>query len=168
MTVLDLDVVTRDVSAGALGLLLDAPAPPSLAELRLTAPHGGSLLLAVLGASHVVTATAPGGWRTEQVSCDAVAAGGRALPPRADEPGYTFTATTRTVPTRELDAEAGRLRAAAADPGWLCAAFPGDRCALTTLTGRATADGWTWQTWHLYPGAEAGSIVTTTSSWAPA
>jgi uncharacterized protein DUF2617 len=153
MTLRVLDVVPRDVAAGALGLLLDAPVPPALAELTVRDDDGGALTLHVLGASHAVLATRPGHRLTEQVSCEAVAAGGRPLPRRTDRGGYAMTATTTTVPRAELTATATRLGLLAErEDGWLCAAFPGDGAALTALHGAAlppTAGGrrgWTWRT----------------------
>jgi hypothetical protein len=169
VSTLDLAVPTRDVAADALGLLLDAPAPPALASLLLRGAHGGELELGVLGASHVVRASAGGRSTTEQVSCDAVAAGGDPLPPTAGRPGYAFTATVEHLPAAELDRRAVQLRAwAAAADDRLCAGFPGHDAALTAVTGAATATGWTWTTWHLYPGAPTGQLVTTTSDWRPA
>ncbi|MGH3588706.1 MAG: DUF2617 family protein, partial [Pseudonocardia sp.] len=39
---------------------------------------------------------------------------------------------------------------------------------LTALTAApGPAGGWTWDTWHLYPGAERNAIVTTRSRWTP-
>jgi hypothetical protein len=160
-----LRVLPRDVAADALGLLLDAPAPPALAELVLRSA-AGELVLGVLGASHAVTATTGGARLTEQVSCDAVAAGGRPLPRSAEAGGYRMTSQSATVPVAELAATAARLRARAADdPAWLCGTFPGDAAALTALTGAPLDGGWTWRTWHLYPGPEEGVIVTTRSRW---
>ena len=167
MTLHRLEVLPRDVDAEALGLLLDAPVPPTLAELVLRSATG-ELVLGVLGASHAVAATAGGARLTEQVSCDAVAAGGRPLPRRARAGGYAMTSASTTVPAPELAATAAGLRARAADgPAWLCGAFPGDAAALTALTGSAVDGGWTWRTWHLYPGPEEGVIVTTRSRWTP-
>lgn len=169
MSTVDLTVPTRDVAAAALGLLLDAPAPPALASLVLRGAHGGELVLGVLGASHVVRAAAAGRTTTEQVSCDAVAGGGDPLPASADRPGYAFTATVEDLPAAELDRRATALRAwAAAGEDRLCAGFPGHEAALTAVTGAATATGWTWTTWHLYPGSPTGQLVTTTSDWRPA
>jgi hypothetical protein len=167
MTLHRLQVLPRDVAADALGLLLDAPAPPTLAELELG--HGDArLVLGVLGASHAVTATTGAGRLTEQVSCDAVAAGGRLLPRRARSGGYRMTSASRAVPAVDLAATAAELRARAADDdAWLCGAFPGDGAALTALTGAPLDSGWTWRTWHLYPGPEEGVIVTTHSRWTP-
>jgi hypothetical protein len=166
MTLHRLEVLPRDVDADALGLLLDAPAPPTLAELVLR--HGGArLVLGVLGASHAVTATAGTGRLTEQVSCDAVAAGGRPLPRSARAGAYRLTSASRTVPAAELVATASLLRSSAADESWVCGAFPGDGAALTALTGAPLDGGWTWRTWHLYPGPEEGVIVTTRSRWTP-
>ncbi|MCW2583018.1 MAG: hypothetical protein JWQ53_1808 [Klenkia sp.] len=169
MTALDLAVPTRDVAAAALGLLLDAPAPAGLATTTLTDGRGGELELTVLGASHVVTARRDGRTRTEQVSCDAVADGGDLLPGRADRPGYRFTSTVEQVSAGELADRVADLRARAAGrPDWLVAAFPGHAAALTALTGAATDTGWTWQTWHLYPGVDTSDVVTTHSDWSPA
>lgn len=166
MTLHRLQVLPRDVAADALGLLLDAPAPPTLAELVLR--HGDDrLVLGVLGASHAVTATARDGRLTEQVSCDAVAAGGRPLPRRTRAGAYRLTSERRTVPAAELAATAARLRTRAGGADWVCGAFPGDGAALTALTGACLDGGWTWRTWHLYPGPEEGVIVTTRSRWTP-
>lgn len=168
MTLHRLRVLPRDVDADALGLLLDAPVPPVLAELALD--HGGQrLVLGVLGASHAVTATAGADRLTEQVSCDAVAAGGRPLPRSARAGGYRMTSQSTTVPAADLAATAADLRArAAADGSWICGAFPGDGAALTALTGSPVpTGGWNWRTWHLYPGPEEGVIVTTRSRWTP-
>jgi Protein of unknown function DUF2617 len=169
MTVHQLDIPPRDVSAGALGLLLGAPAPVPLAELALRDHRGGALLLGVLGASHVVTATVPGHRLTEEVSCDAISAGGTALPRQMATTGYEITSSTTTVPRTELDATAERLRTRAErDPAWLCGSFPGSGSALTALTGRALPEGgWTWETWHLYPAAAGGEVVLTRSRWTP-
>ncbi len=167
MTLHVLEVAPRDVSAAALGLLLDAGAPPPLAELVLRSGDD-RLVLAVLGSSHAVTATAGGRRCVEQVSCDAVAAGGEPLPARRTRGGYAIRSSTRSFPAAELAALADRLRAtSAATPGWLCGTFPGAPEAVTALTGRALPAGWTWQTWHLYPGAERGAVVRTSSRWTP-
>jgi hypothetical protein len=165
----DLDVEPRDVRAEALGLLLDAPAPAALAQLTLDDGRGATLVLGVLGASHVVTAAAGAQRITEQVSCDALAAGGQALPERAEAGAYAMSSTVREPPRAEFDATAARLRIWAEREGnWLCGAFPGGAGALTALTAAALpAGGWTWETWHLYPGAERSVIVTTRSRWTP-
>jgi hypothetical protein len=165
MTLHRLQVLPRDVAAEALGLLLDAPVPPTLAELVLRSA-GGELVLGVLGASHAVAASTGAARLTEQVSCDAVAAGGRPLPRRARAGGYRMTSESAAVPVPELAATAARLRSRAADdPSWLCGAFPGDAAALTALTGSPVDRGWAWRTWHLYPGPEEGVIVSTRSRW---
>ncbi len=169
MTVHQLAVQPRDVAAGELGLLLDAPAPTALAELRLHDGQGGELVLGVLGVSHVVTATAAAHRLTEQVSCEALAAGGERLPRRIRSGGYEMSSLITTVDRGELEATADRLRALAGhDPAWLCGAFPGSGSALTALTaGALPGGGWAWETWHLYPGRDTGEVVTTRSRWTP-
>ncbi|MGY1835805.1 DUF2617 family protein [Blastococcus sp. SYSU DS0510] len=169
MSLHQLDVAPRDVSAGALGLLLDGPAPAPLARLRLEGRPGAVVTLGVLGASHVVCAETGGHRLTEEVSCDAVGAGGRPLPAGLRAGGYDFTSATTATTRGELDATAARLRALAADdPAWLCGAFPGAADALTAMTAQALpAGGWAWQTWHLYPAGDTGEVVTTRTRWAP-
>ncbi|MGH3871116.1 MAG: DUF2617 family protein [Pseudonocardiaceae bacterium] len=169
MTVHLLDVPPRDVAADALGLLLHAPAPAALAEATLRDGHGGLLTLGVLGASHVVVATLPGYLLTEQVSCDAVGAGGQQLPERKELGAYQLATRTREVPHAELDETAARLRGLAGrSDSWLCAAFPGAGSAMTVLTASVLPPGgWAWRSWHLYPGEQTGSIVTTRSRWTP-
>lgn len=164
-----LDVQPRDVTADALGLLLHAPAPAALAEASLRDGRGGLLTLGVLGASHVVTATLPGHHLTEQVSCDAIGAGGQELPQHTRLGGYQLTAFTREVSRAELEETAARLRGLAeSSDSWLCGTFPGTGSAMTAMTaGTLPAGGWTWQSWHLYPGGETSSIVTTRSRWIP-
>lgn len=169
MSIHHLDVAPRDVAAEDLGLLLHAPAPVALAELTLDDGRGGTLLLGVLGASHVVVGQVDGRAFTEQVSCDALAAGGRALPERAEADGYTLSSAISTAPRAEFEATVARLSTRAErDDRMICGAFPGGAGALTALAAAALpTGGWTWETWHLYPGAERSVIVTTRSRWTP-
>lgn len=163
-----LEIAPRDVSAAALGLVLDAPAPTPLVSEQLTDSAAGTLTLGVLGASHVVTAESGEHMLTEQVSCDAVDAGGRLLPDREDRGSYRFGSRAITLQRDELARRAEELRdAASSGPGWLCAGFPGDGDALTVLTGTAESGEWYWRTWHLYPHADSGVIVETESRWRP-
>lgn len=162
-----LAVVPADVSGERLGLALDAPAPAPLAACSLHHPGGGTLLLGVLGASHVVTIERAGRRFSEQVSCTARSFGGE-LPGHADAPGYCLdsTAAAHDEPAfREL-ARALRRRCAA-ETGWLGGAFPGDDAALTALAARPDGPGWRWWTWHLYPAAPGGTVVCTASRWRP-
>ena len=168
MSVHVLDVESRDVSAGRLGLVVDAPVPQPLVTLDLTDPVAGVLTLGVLGASHVVTATARGRTFTEQVSCDAIAAGGLPLPDVEHRHGYHFVSRTATVTRRVLSDRAGLLRdRAATTSGWLCAAFPTDRDAITAMTATASGGHWHWRTWHLYPSGDESVIVETEGRWLP-
>lgn len=164
-----LDVEPRDVAAEALGLLLDAPAPQSLAELRVDDGEGGVLVLGLLGASHVITATRPGHRLTEQVSCDALAGGGQQLPRRHEAGGYAMDSSTTVLSRAGLEELAGQLRGhAQGNADWVCGTFPGADTAVTAMTGRSLeGGGWTWQTWHLYPGDDDGVVVRTRSRWQP-
>lgn len=169
MAVHALDVEPRDVTPYALGLLLHAPAPAALVEASLSDGLGGVLTLGVLGASHVVTATVPGHHLTEQISCDAVAGGGRELPQRTRVGGYALVTRIAGMTGPELEQVAARLRAAArGSDSWLCAEFPGFAGAMTVIRASPlAAGGWSWASWHLYPGDRAGSVVRTRSSWVP-
>lgn len=168
MTVHELTVEPRDVAAEALGLLLDAPAPPTLAELRIEDAQGDTLVLGVLSASHVVTAARGDHRLSEQVSCDALGAGGSVLPQRLERDGYRLSSQVRVLPRAGVEALAAQLRAQSLQPGWVCGAFPGADAAVTALTGAALdGGGWSWQTWHLYPGETTGVVVETTSTWRP-
>ena len=109
MTLHVLDIESRDVTAEALGLVVNAETPLPLAELTIT--HGDDrVTLAVLGASHAVTASAAGRQLTEQVSCDAIRAGGRPLPVSDSASGYRFDSTTDTVDRTHLEQTADWLR----------------------------------------------------------
>ncbi len=169
MSLHQLEVEPRDICAQALGLLLDAPAPTPLAELAIPDGDGGLLTLGVLAASHVITATRPGHRLVEQVSCDALACGGQQLPERLDTDSYRITSSTRTVPRTQFDELARHLRGQAQhSPGWVCGAFPGADTAVTAMTGSPlTGGGWSWQSWHLYPGHDSGVVVETRSRWQP-
>lgn len=169
MSVHLLEVEPRDVAAEALGLLLHAPAPAALAETTLRDGRGGLLTLGVLAASHVVTAILPGHRLTEEVSCDAIGAGGQELPQHSQLGGYQLTTVTRQVRRTELEEIAARLRGRAQrSDSWLCATFPGAGSAMTVMTaGALPSRGWVWESWHLYPGALTSSIVTTRSRWLP-
>lgn len=166
MSVHALEIPSRDVNADALGLVVGAPAPTPLVELRLTDRAAGTLTLGILGASHVVTGTANGRSMTEQVSCDAVAAGGRPLPHLEERSDYRFTSRTENVDLSELRCCAEKLRISSTGAGWLCAGFPGDRDALTALSATAIDGEWRWATWHLYP-QDNSVIVRTESRWRP-
>ena len=167
MSVHLLEVEPADVTADALGLVLDAPVPATLAELHLHDGLAGSLTLGVLGASHVVVAEAGGRMLTEQVSCEAVRSGGMRLPEVEERHGYRFVSRSVLVPEDEFRLRAAALREQSSGEGWVCGAFPGDRDALTALTAAARAGQWHWRTWHLYPGGGGGTVVSTESRWRP-
>ncbi|CAJ1503582.1 DUF2617 family protein [[Mycobacterium] burgundiense] len=169
----ELAVSPTDVSGAGLRLALNAPAPRPLASWRLTHPDGGALLLAVLGASHLITVEDPNtdadpGRFSEQVSC-AVRSHDDELPERAAAPGYQLESRMTTHDESAFRQLARELRdRCAGDPEWLGGAFPGDDAALTALTAQPDGAGWRWQTWHLYPAPGAGgTVVHTASRWNP-
>jgi Protein of unknown function DUF2617 len=159
-----LAVSPADVSGSGLGLALNAPAPPPLASCRLRHPDGGALVLAVLGASHVVTVEHAKGGFSEQVSCNL----GGELPERADAPGYHLESRTEMHDEPTFRRLAQNLcERCARETGWLGGTFPGDDAALTVLAAKPDGPGWRWQTWHLYPAAPGGTVVYTASRWRP-
>jgi hypothetical protein len=159
-----LAVPPADVSGAGLGLALNAPAPPPLATCRLHHPRGGSLVLGVLGASHVITVEHAKGEFSEQVSCHL----GGELPEHTDAPGYRLESRTELADEPTFRRLAQRLRERCArKTGWLGGTFPGDDAALTVLAAEPDDAGWRWQTWHLYPAASGGTFVYTASRWHP-
>jgi uncharacterized protein DUF2617 len=159
-----LAVAPADVSGSGLGLALNAPAPPLLASYRLAHPDGGTLVLGVLGASHVVTVEHADSVFSEQVSCHL----NGELPQRTVAPGYHLESRIDIHDEPTFRRLAQRLRESCADEtGWLGGAFPGDDAALTALAGQPDSAGWRWRTWHLYPAKPGGTIVYTTSRWRP-
>lgn len=165
-----LAVVPADVSGARLGLALNVPAPPPLATCRMDHPDGGTLLLGVLGASHVITVAHRDGDFSEQVSC-AVGGHGESLPERTEAPGYLLESRTETHDESSFRSLAHDLRQRCSrDNGWLGGVFPGDEAALTALRAEPEGRGWRWHTWHLYPlhpGGSGGTVVHTTSRWHP-
>ena len=159
-----LAVSPADVSGAGLGLALNAPAPAPLATCRLHHPRGGTLVLGVLGASHVITVEHAKGGFSEQVSCDL----GGELPEHTDAPGYRLESRTDVQDEPTFRRLAQRLRdRCARETGWLGGTFPGDDAALTALAAEPDGAGWRWQTWHLYPAASGGTVVYTASRWCP-
>ncbi|QNI06582.1 DUF2617 family protein [Mycobacterium kubicae] len=164
-----LAVAPADVSGARLALALNGPAPQPLATWRLDHPAGGTLLLGVLGASHVITIDHGGRSFSEQVSCTASVGGG--LPERTEAPGYCLQSKTDSQDEATFRAVAQDLRRRCRDEtGWLGGVFPGDDAALTALCAHPDESGWQWQTWHLYPRRPLGTggmVVHTASRWAP-
>jgi hypothetical protein len=159
-----LAVSPADVSGAGLGLALNAPSPPPLASDRLQHPDGSTLVLGVLGASHIITVEHAKGSFSEQVSCNL----GGALPEHSDAPGYRLESRTDVHDEPTFRRLAHRLRErCAGETGWLGGSFPGDDAALTALAAEPDGAGWRWQTWHLYPAASGGTVVYTTSRWHP-
>jgi hypothetical protein len=151
-----------DARASALSWWLGDDAPAPLATLVLTGA-AGTLELRLLGASHHVVACAGDARVPEVVACGARTPG---LPDRHDGPvggaRYRFTSATTSYAPAPLARVARDLRRRAASaPDALVGVFPGSPHALTVLTGREVARGWTWSSWHVYP--EAGEVVRTRS-----
>lgn len=158
-----LRVIPADVSGAGLRLTLDAPAPPPLASATLPHPDGADLVLGVLGASHVVTV----GRFSEQVSCTELINSAE-LPATAQRPGYRLTSEVLDYDEAAFRGLAAQLRTHCEhDGGWLGGSFPGDEAALTALCAQPDGPGWRWQTWHLYPGGDGGTVVHTESRWQP-
>ena len=159
-----LSVSPADVSGAGLGLALNGPAPLPLASSRLHHPNGNTLILGVLGASHVVTVEHANTRFSEQVSCDL----GGDLPAQTQAPGYHLQSRTDIHDEESFRHFAVKLRERCAhENGWLGGSFPGDDAALTALNAEPDGDGWRWQSWHLYPAAPGGTIVYTSSRWRP-
>jgi hypothetical protein len=163
----ELSVTPADVAGSRLGLALNAPIPPPLAVHRLTHPRGGTLMLGVLGASHVISVEHATSRFSEQISCTAQEYGG-ALPDRAEACGYSLTAHTTDHGEPAFRSLATWLRRrCSAESGWLGGTFPGDDAALTAISATPDDAGWRWQTWHLYPALTGGTVVHTESRWQP-
>ncbi|KZS80204.1 hypothetical protein A4G29_23160 [Mycobacterium kansasii] len=162
-----LAVAPADVSGARLRLAINAPPPQSLATYRMDHPDGGTLLLGVLGASHVVTVKHGGTNFSEQISCSARNQGA-SLPAHTEAPGYRLESRSDTYDESTFRRLAHELRQRCArDDGWLGGMFPGDDAALTALAAEPDGTGWRWQTWHLYPTGSGGSVVYTASRWQP-
>jgi hypothetical protein len=145
-------------------LALNTAAPVALATCRLDHPNGGTLMLGVLGASHVVTVDHPDTTFSEQVSCDLDGQ----LPASTQAPGYQLESRLDPHDESTFRQLADRLRKrCATESGWLGGSFPGDDAALTALSAEPDGAGWHWQTWHLYPDPTGGTVVYTSSRWRP-
>jgi Protein of unknown function DUF2617 len=163
----ELSVIPTDVAGSRLGLALNAPAPAPLATYRIAHPAGGTLVLGVLGASHVISVEGTKSPFSEQISCTAYQHG-VALPERAEAAGYHLTSQTAVHTEADFRALARRLRAlCSTESDWLGGTFPGDDAALTAISATPDDAGWRWQTWHLYPATTGGTVVHTESRWQP-
>ncbi|MDO4630757.1 MAG: DUF2617 family protein [Corynebacterium sp.] len=162
------DIPIMDVSADALGLHLDGPAPQQvLMETELfDAPTATSLRLCIIGASHVIELRA--GHEVvfrEEVSCATQSHGGISLAEVVDTqaayPQYRFQTEQLRYATVEFDAAATSLCAEFTD-AWLVGRFPGEgEHHITALFGQYAAGSWSWDTYHVYP--HESTIVHTTS-----
>ena len=159
----DLSVPYVDTRAAGLSWWL-GEAPTPLATLHLPGPVG-PVELRLLGASHQVIACARDADVAEVVACRPGA--GAALPGsevrRLEGAEYRFASATSTYDAVALRRTARALsRRHASDSRSLVGAFPGSPDALTVIAAQPLAAGWTWRTWHVYPGS--GEIVRTRGS----
>lgn len=104
---------------------------------------------------------------SEEISCTAPSSTS-ALPTTAESGGYHLESLMETRDGTEFRALAATLRERCAQhDDWLGGTFPGDDAALTALSAQSDGAGWCWRTWHLYPMADGGDVVHTTSRWQP-
>jgi hypothetical protein len=163
----ELLVPPADVAGSRLRLVLNAPAPEPLATHLIRHDDGSSLLLGVLGASHVISVEHPNAAFSEQVSCTEHPNDGK-LPDFFDEPGYRLESCAAEHGVTEFRRIASNLRVRCGrDEEWLGGTFPGDDAALTALCAVPDGHGWRWRTWHLYPSPAGGTVVHTASRWRP-
>ncbi|AGF73463.1 DUF2617 family protein [Corynebacterium halotolerans] len=161
----DLTCTPADVTAAALGVRWDGPLPEILADTVVDAGADGSLHLAVIGGSHVVTVRSPEGEFREEISCTATDAL-HPLPEEAGRAGYRLETRTETLEPGEFSRRGDELLDSAGADGWFVVRFPGPgRHHLTALQGWRVNGGWSWRTRHLYP--EESTIVSTRSDYRP-
>ena len=158
----ELAVPYVDARASGLSWWLGDDAPAALATLVLSGP-GGPLELRLLGASHHVVAHAGGARCAEVVACGS---GSPTLPASHDGDlagaRYRFASRTSTYAPPHLARVARDLRRRAGGaPDALVGVFPGSPHALTVLSAAPVAGGWSWGSWHVYPGT--GEVVRTRS-----
>lgn len=185
----DLIIPPADVSAHALGVLLNGPSRPLLAR-RTVATGDSSLSMGIIGASHMVDVSLPMSdvpvFR-EEVSCLAACPSNPAAVkvswcsspqvvleledgnlkfhrsfPAGD---YWFSMSTERFTNKSFDSTAEKV-VAGFSPDWLVGRFPGEgEFHITALHGRWQDDRWLWLTFHLYP--QERTIVQTESMWVP-
>lgn len=159
----ELTLPYADTRAAALHWSPRHPESPPLGTLRL-GRGDVRLALHLLGASHSASLAAADAGLVETVACPEHGAAGEPVPARrervVDGLHYRFTSRVETLPRADLTALATRLRAGCEGrDDRLAGVFPGDRDALTVLTGAAAPRGARWRTWHIYPGT--GEVVRT-------
>jgi hypothetical protein len=165
----EISVPYADTSAAALHW---SPLPPETAPLdELVLGRGGvRLVLHLLGASHAASLTTGGARVVETVACPAHGALGEPLPAQrerlVDGLHYRFDSRVERLAAEDLRALAVRLRdGTAGRDDRLTGVFPGDRDALTALSGEAVPGGASWRTWHLYPATGEAVRTATRVRW---
>lgn len=160
-----LDTAYVDTTVADLGFALGLPCQPALHTLELAIGGGSILRLRLLGASHQVVLTTPGGELSETVAC--VPGTEPGLPQRVSRrlPGttrYEFGARVRRLPPDRFAAAVARLRAAGRSDSVLAGEFSGAADALTVLGARHSPGAVSWWTAHAYP--QTGELVRTVST----
>lgn len=158
-----------DVSANALRVRLNGPAPSLLAAHTVTVPGGeggdvpgATIELGIIGSSHCITATIGGTMLREEISCTCGGAELGLYDDTAGPDGYQLVVDKRQG---ELDSQAAGL-----DADWFVGKFPGHGPHLTALrahfeVGPAGQAGWAWRSLHFYPDEDV--VVDTQSRWVP-
>lgn len=177
-----LETAYTDTRAGDLAWRLGKEPLPALAvvdlDLELRPDRGHSrtskaqVQMRLLGASHQVLISAPGGDCSETVAC--MAGSTTPLPvgvaERVGDWDYEFAARVETLSRGSFTGRAQELLALVADhPNGLAGRFPGDPNAFTAMLvqrGPGSEDGRNdgraevvWRTWHAYP--QEGRLVVT-------
>lgn len=172
MSLLSVDVPPADVIGDALRLHLGPNALPAVASVQVPLAGIGVVVLEVLAASHRVTVVVHDiPVLVETVACatgstiDPEPVAASALPTRYEgDVGtgtYRFT-SDRLSGGRAVTETARHLRALSRRSDALTVGFPGHPDALTGLALVPAPVGTVaWSSWHLYPGADAHVVATT-------
>ena len=164
----DLAVPVVDTDGRHLRLSTSSTDHVAVASLAIPV-HGSVAHLDVLAASHRVRIVAPSGATVvETVACDTTAGYPSQLPVDT-----SWVAGERAMDFSSQILQGDPAVSAAADAiasldsaRSIVVRFPGHQMAFTAieLLPPTTADVISWRTWHLYPGADAHVVTTSTTS----
>lgn len=176
MSIHSVDVPPTDVIGDALRLHLGPNGLDAVALRRVELADGWALVLEVLAASHRVTLESPTGpVLVETVACgagsDRPAVDPERLPAvhQSDFAAGRYVFSSQRGEGPEATAAAERVRAVGGRSDSLVVEFPGHPDALTGLVvdvspaAGAASDTVAWSTWHVYPGAAAHVVATSSS-----